>query len=258
MYRKCNVIYNNDLGNDYVRLCFDLGTHTVQFQPGQFVMLKAWQGNDPFLMRPFSINSFNADNNTVEIVYHCVGKGTELMRSLKAQDGIEILGPLGQGFTLKESYKSIALIGRGVGAAPLRFLAEQALRQGITPYIFLSARSSEMLFDRNIYDAMGIDVYTSINPQELVTDKLRDLIEIVKIDAAYTCGSKRLMQELQQICKQYAIEGYVSLEEHMACGVGACLGCVCNIAAEPGLNKEVRVCKEGPVFDIERVVANQN
>jgi dihydroorotate dehydrogenase electron transfer subunit len=205
-------------------------------------------------MRPFSLNSVDTAAGTLEILYKIVGTGTETLSTLPEGAEADVLGPLGSPFPLSENMERIAVIGRGVGAAPMRFLAEQARSFGIDVHAYISANREEHLFDKDAYLAAGCSFTGCTDGNINVTSFFADDLKTMKFDAAYVCGSKRLMRDVSMLMDQYGFEGYVSLEAHMACGIGACKGCVVSIKMQDGSESYARVCKEGPVFPVKRIV----
>jgi len=252
-YIDCQVIKNSIIHQDYGRISLDVPDIASSAMPGQFVMLKYWQGYTPFLMRPFSINAANRINGTIDILYKVIGEGTALLQRLKSGEKIKILGPLGNNFPIRNDFTRIAIIGRGVGAAPLRFLADCALEKKIDVQVFISASQPQFFFDEDFYKSVDCNFIGSCDDNKIITTFFEDQLKIDTFDAAYTCGSKRLINDIKRLMDIYSFEGYASLEEHMACGIGACKGCVCSIYRE-GTEQYARVCKEGPIFPIRNLV----
>lgn len=223
--------------------------------PGQFYMLKSWREQDPFLMRPISIDHIDVQAGTLTFLYKVVGRGTELLSHLRGGDTLELLGPLGKGFPIDGSCRRAAVIGRGIGIAPLRPLVEQLRTQGTEVYAYLSAKSEDDLFHQELFRTLGAVVRTTTAPNERITDAFAADAAQLPFDAAYSCGSNRLAAHMKQLHAQHGFPAYVSLEEHMACGVGACKGCICTAHdKDSGEASYVRVCKSGPVFDVDRVL----
>ena len=255
MYHTGEVIRNTLLCEGYMRMTIKAPETARSALPGQFVMVKCLTLGAPFFLRPFSINSTDAQTGTMDLLYKLVGKGTKMMADMQPGGRVYVLGPLGNGFSLQPRYLSIALLARGVGAAPMRFFAEYAVKKGLSVYVLLSASREEQLFDKRIYEDMAdVRLYTTIDPNVVVTDRLAEILSQTRLDAVYTCGSRRVMKRLLELQKRHGMDCYASLEEHMACGTGACHACSHYIADERGENYEVRVCKEGPVFSLEKAV----
>lgn len=255
VYQKAAVLENQRVCDGVYSMVVSAPDAAAASLPGQFVMLKAWEGDAPFLMRPISINTADAGSGTLTFLYKVVGQGTKHMSALDAGASVQLLGPLGAGFPILPAAKRVAVVGRGIGIAPTRFLVEAYRRQGTEVYAYLSGKNDDFLFHRALYEQLGAVVRTSTDPAVRVTSYLTEDAENAPFDAAYTCGSNRLAQDLKQLHDRTGLPAYVSLEEHMACGVGACKGCT-HVAYDPetGAESYVRVCKEGPVFPVERVV----
>ncbi len=254
MFITAKALTNRIITPGFGRILLSAPQIAEQAKPGQFVMLKYWRGIDPFFMRPFSINTVDRAGGTLGILYKVVGQGTEILADLSADAEVEILGPRGNGFPLEDGMTRIAVIGRGVGAAPMRFLAEKARSMGIGVRAYISANSEEHLFDKAAYEGSGCTFAGCTDPNVKVTDFFAEDLKKMKFDAAYVCGSKRLMKAVAELSDEYDFAGYVSLEEHMACGIGACKGCAVRVNTKDGSEAYARVCKEGPVFPVKRIV----
>lgn len=214
--------------------------------PGQFVQVAA---NTPgvFLRRPISINDVNYDQNTIDLLIRKAGKGTSTLVALKEGDKLNILLPLGNGFSLDVASGSrLLLIGGGVGVAPLLYLGRKLKEAGHKPEFLLGARSARDLLELDDFAAIGtVHVSTedgSMGEHGLVT---RHSALEGNIDTIYCCGPAPMMKAVASIARERAINCEVSLENMMACGLGACLCCV-----ENTVKGNVCVCTEGPVFNI--------
>lgn len=254
-YSTVSVISNEPVVKNYGRIKLDASEIAATAKPGQFIMLKYWKGNVPYFMRPFSINSADRNAGTIEVLYKVVGVGTDLLRDLEAGAEVKILAPLGNWFEIKKHYKRAAVVGRGVGAAPMRYLAEELKRQGIDTYVYISASSPEYLFDQAYFEKAGCTFKQLTDDTKKVTSLFEEDLKSNKFDVAFTCGSNRLIRDLGRLMDIHGFEAYASMEEHMACGIGACKGCVITVYDE-GKSEYVRVCREGPVFPIKRLVGD--
>ena len=254
MYITAKALENRIISPGFGRFLLSAPQIAEQAGPGQFVMMKFWQGTVPFLMRPFSLNTVDPAAGTLSILYKIVGTGTQILADLPAGSEVEVLGPLGTGFPLSEKMQRIAVIGRGVGAAPMRLLAERARHFGIDVHAYISADQEAHLFDKDAYLEAGCAFTGCTDPDVNVTSFFADDLTRMKFDAAYVCGSRRLMRDVSALMDQYGFEGYVSLEAHMACGIGACKGCTVPVRTADGTEAYARVCKDGPVFPVKRIV----
>ena len=228
--------------------------------PGQFVMVRMETCDQPFLSRPFSIYSAysHGKDTFMEIMYKVAGKGTEAFSRLREGDILNILGPLGKGFDLPSECDKIVLIAGGVGIAPLSFLAERCEKEcnGAEIICYMGAGSLEALVGMDRINGICSVVKISTDDGSwghpgLVTELFRRDMELYADNDSriYSCGPNPMLKSLHALLKDRPVPCQVSLEERMACGIGACLGCVVKTKSD-GL---VRVCKEGPVFDISSV-----
>lgn len=208
-------------------------------QPGQFYMIKM-DSYDPFLPRPMSI--FDMDDDTISFLYHVTGKGTEKMKNLRPGSKTQILGPLGKGFELKDEGK-VALVGGGIGIAPLFYLAKRLRSK---PDIYFGFRDKSYLIDQ-FKPYVNDIVITTDTGEEGFKGVVTQHIDSSQYDVIYCCGPTPMMEAMQKVNESPTL--YLSLESHMSCGIGACLGCTCQTIE--GLK---RVCHEGPVFDGSEVV----
>ncbi len=226
---------------------------------GQFFMLGLSAGSDPLLKRPFSLFQITSEG-FVQILYRVKGKGTRLMRSLKPGTVLKILGPLGKGFPLPAAGKQPLLVGGGLGIVPLVALAE-SIKQN-SPKVFVGARNKDEILVQDVISKTGahMEIATddgSHGRRGFVTEMFEDFLSKSTISLSsyvlYGCGPTPMLKSLSDIAGRLGVEGYVSLEEHMACGVGACMGCVVKIKTPAGYSYK-RVCKEGPVFPVNEVL----
>lgn len=217
-------------------------------------MLSVSNGLDPLLKRPFSI--FRVSEKHFQILYRVVGKATEILKNKKAGDVIEALGPLGNGFPrIKPNIKPILIAG-GVGVAPLFALAESVKYK--KPLFFLGARNKKELLCINELRKIRINPVIATDDgsaglKGTVVDALSAFLtrhsSLVTRHCIYACGPKAMLRELSFLAGKFNIEAYGAFEENMACGVGACLGCMVN--TKDGLRS---VCKEGPVFPLGEIL----
>ena len=206
---------------------------------GQFCMLSPSESSDPLLGRPICVYDNDADAHTVTFIYVTLGRGTSMFPKLKAGDTMRVNGPLGKGFPIPD--RDIILVGGGVGAAPLHMLAKQhkALypHRKRTMYVGFRTEGDVLLMD----DFRAVCDEVVLNIGGYVTDD----VDFTRDDAVYfACGTMPMMGAAAKLAIKSGRKMYLSLEKHMACGVGACLVCTCE--TKDGTRK--RVCKDGPVF----------
>ncbi|ASN06203.1 iron-sulfur cluster-binding protein [Virgibacillus necropolis] len=251
------VLLNRQVSKRYWHMIIDTTKLNSPVDPGQFFHIRCSDNQSPFLRRPLSV--YKVNDNTIEFLYLVKGLGTKEMSFIEENETIDIMGPLGEGFHLESTARTILLVARGVGVATLAALAQAAYFQGTHCVVILSARTNEDLLAADFLKGFGADVY-SVTEEEgtSAVENVKGLIvneifEKFKIDNIYTCGSKRLSRLAQEVAETYDIPGEIALEEHMGCAMGACFACVSDIKEE-GIVKSVRVCIEGPVFPLRKVL----
>lgn len=214
---------------------------------GQFVEVYPDNGIN-LLSRPISICEINKEEGILRLVFQIVGKGTKLFSELKFGDEVRLLGPCGNGYTLSEG-KSV-LVGGGIGVPPLIETCKQLKGKKI---VVLGFRSGSFLVEE--FEKLGAKVYVATDDGSVgfkgnVVDLLR--AEGIKGDMIYSCGPKIMLKFLSMYAEENNIPCQVSMEERMACGIGACVGCVVQIKDGEGWAYK-KVCKDGPVFDSREV-----
>lgn len=259
------VLSNDWVNAEYKHMVLDAGTVSSRARAGQFFHLlcpssgNAMAGDRPFFRRPMSVYGTDSGRGAVEFLYKVTGAGTRGLVTLRAGQGLRILGPLGKGFTLDPTWRRILVVGRGVGLATLAPLSAMAAARGVAVTAILSARSPDFLMSGDRFRADGADVIavtdaegTSAVPQ--IEALLRRLVGEGRADAVFTCGSNRLMLLLQRLAAEFAIPGQVALEQQMACGLGMCFCCVRSFATASGQESR-RVCWDGPVFPLREAMS---
>jgi dihydroorotate dehydrogenase electron transfer subunit len=235
------ILQNTKVGDDVYALTVHGGALVNQAQPGQFIHLQI-PAENVFLRRPFGIA--DTDEGTLTMYYRVTGKGTRALTGLQQGDTVNCLGPLGNGFSL--SSKRPLLVGGGMGLAPLLLLAKSF--QGEVD-VLMGGRNHSELFWKDIFEPHVHEIFIatddgSMGTKGFTTELLPELLSKRKYDCIYTCGPEIMMRGIARIAEQYDIPCQVSLEKRMACGLGACLSCVCDTAN--GARK--KICKDGPVF----------
>jgi dihydroorotate dehydrogenase electron transfer subunit len=258
--RLVEVLANAWENAEYNRLALRADAVAASAAPGQFFDLEcpAVGLDHPFLRRPMSVYAVEPPDSVV-FLYKVTGAGTRGLASLKPGDSLRILGPLGRGFDLDPAWRSIVLLGRGVGIATLGPLADQARERGVRATVILSARSRGFVLAAERFGAAGAQVEVVLDDDgtsapESVERRLRALIADGRADAFFTCGSHRLLVLMQRLGAQFGIPGQVALEQQMACGLGMCFCCVRNFRSDETIVSR-RVCWDGPVFSLAETVA---
>ncbi|MCH5328048.1 MAG: dihydroorotate dehydrogenase electron transfer subunit [Coprobacter sp.] len=245
---------NIHLHENYVLLKFTTsdGTPLPDMMPGQFVEIRIDDSPSTFLRRPISVNNVDRELNELWLLVQLVGAGTRKLAAVKPEDTVNMVLPLGNTFSIPENRQArMLLIGGGVGTAPMLYLGKTLWEKGYTPVFLLGARSEKDLLQLDEFRRFG-EVYLttedgSVGEQGYVTQ--HSVLSRISFDYIYTCGPKPMMQAVAKYAGAHQIACEVSLENTMACGVGACLCCV-----ENTVEGHVCVCKEGPIFNIDRLL----
>lgn len=219
--------------------------------PGQFYLLRVSDSFDPLLRRPFSIFSFS--EGELGFLFLWKGKGTEMLFNLKPSEQIEIIGPLGRGYPLPEQKTAPLVVAGGMGIASLFPLLKTIKKKTLFIYgtktkrdVLLKEQLNSLEYVRTIIcteDGTDGIKATVIEPLEDYLQRSTD-----KNITVYACGPDGMITAVKKVTDRYSLKGYFSLEERMACGIGACLGCVRKTSK--GMK---RVCREGPVFSSEEL-----
>ena len=256
----CNVVSNDWVNDEYKRMVLEAPERALRAEAGQFfhLLCPSPDGAEVWMRRPMSIYRVDAAAGRLEFLYICEGRGTQGMAILVPGEEFNITGPLGIGFKLSPSWRNIVVLGRGVGLATLAPLSEMAAAAGIGITAILSARAPDLVMSRDLFAGMGADIVEVLDSDgssavENVEAVLEGLIASGKADAFFTCGSNRLLMLMKRLGKAHGIPGQVAMEQLMACGLGACYICVRTFEVDGKQNLR-RVCREGPVFNMQEAV----
>lgn len=219
--------------------------------PGQFVEVRVDNSPSTFLRRPISINNVDYDHNELWLLVAAVGDGTCQLQKLQKGDRLNCMLPLGNSFTMPtDSAQKVLLVGGGVGVAPLLYFGKRIKAMGGEPTFLLGARSAKDVLERELFEQVGRVLITTEDGSEgekgFVTN--HSVLAQEHFDRISTCGPKPMMMAVARYAFKNDIECEVSLENKMACGVGACLCCV-----EKTVEGNKCVCKEGPVMNIKKL-----
>jgi dihydroorotate dehydrogenase electron transfer subunit len=242
---------------DICKLTLDAPEIAKTAMPGQFIMLYLDKA-DMFLPRPLSIADAHPQKGTIEIAFKAVGKGTKVLSEIKHKDSIKVLGPLGNGFLADERVKlsRVALVGGGIGVPPLYFLAKILKERGITVDYYSGSYDLPYmpnkfvgLVDKYYFAIENINTTWYVKRAFIgrVTDYLAKINE--RYDEIIACGPIPMLRAVAEYAKSKNMPCKISVEERMACGLGACVGCA--VKTDEGY---VRVCKEGPVFYSDEIL----
>lgn len=249
---NCQVLDNIQISNSYYLLKLKVKKSILAAKPGQFYMLKC-KNESTILRRPISIHSVNEKKNIIEFYYEVKGKGTNELKNITSEQFINLQGPLGNGFNTEIKNKYIAIVGGGMGIAPLNFLIKKLAKNNSITFICGGKNKDSLkILDNFNLEKINTIITTddgSLGNKGNVASPLINSLKNKKFDKVYTCGPELMMTNIASICSQNNISCELSLEERMACGVGACVGC--SILTKDGMKK---VCKDGPIFNSNIIV----
>ncbi len=264
MQFKTTILSNVEISPGYFRIRLTAPDDTALSIPGQFLMVKVRDGIDPLLRRPFGIfdvGVFDSEYAEVgpktylEILYKVVGKGTRVLAKLHHGDHLDVLGPLGKGFVMDGAAGEKILVGGGVGLAPLYYLARELVKNSRV-HLFAGGRTREDILCITEFERLGVETYTatddgSLGEQGVVTEVMeRYLANSASAKTIFACGPFPMLKAVAKIAERSRSPARSRLEAYMACGVGACLGCVVKGKNHTEEIPDYRcVCKDGPVFD---------
>jgi dihydroorotate dehydrogenase electron transfer subunit len=275
---RLHVIENRPLSPEVFVLTLGLGADEIDndivgarhasplqdIKPGQFASILVEPANDTFLRRPFSIHNVDVAHRTIKFYVQKKGKGTEQLSKLTTNDSVDVIFPLGNGFSIKNGesrmendgqkpnsqFSSQLLIGGGCGIAPLLYLAKTLNQKNIRPTILIGGRSKKNILCIEEFVKYGKVLVTtedgSLGDKGFVTE--HSIFHQQKFDQIYCCGPEPMMKAVAKIAIEQNIPCQISLENMMACGIGACLCCVTQTK-----NGHQCVCTEGPVFDVSEL-----
>lgn len=253
---KSLVLVHNQVSREMYQMELICPEIAALSQPGQFIHVKVNATHDPLLRRPLSIYDVDKKLGSITLLYKVVGQGTELLTKVRTKEHLDLMGPLGQGFNTAPAGKQIVLIGGGVGIAPLVYLARVLKEKNYQVKVLHGADSRRNLVAFERLRDMGVDFLPATDDgsagfKGTVTELLVKKMDPGKIDFIYTCGPEAMMAVVAEYAAEKGIPGQISLEEHMACGVGACLGCARKLKSND--ESYVKICKDGPVFDMDQI-----
>ena len=241
------VIGNKRLSEDYFVLELTGNENLPEIRPGQFVQVRVDGSPETFLRRPISIHDVDYGNNTFNLLIQIAGKGTKTLSKLENGDFLNLIYPLGNSFSLPVKNDKVLLVGGGCGIAPLLFLGKYLKSNGYEPEILLGFRDSERIIEINKYIELGKVYLTTEDGSQgekgFVTN--HSVFSSKNYDKIYCCGPDSMMRAVAVYCKKNDINCEVSLENLMACGIGACLCCIVDT-----IKGNLCTCIDGPVFNI--------
>ncbi len=248
---KYRIVSHEEIGSGYRYLVFEAPEMAAQLEPGQFVHVKVPSLEPTALRRPFSV--FDAEGGNVTVLYKTVGRGTAALNASREGDYVEVMGPLGHGFPSKCAGEAL-LVGGGYGVAPLHFLAKRLVATSAASAVklFVGGRTATDLLALDRFEKLGIQVFASTNDGSVgvkgfAVVPLDDEIGRIREKGAkfelFTCGPDGLLKAVADRAVSLGVPGWISMDRHMVCGVGACYACI-----QKTVRGNSRCCIEGPVF----------
>lgn len=291
---SAKILYNKKIKKNYYEMCLSAPEIAKSALPGQFVNIKVAEEIEPLLRRPFSIHQIYRKGG-IKILYEAIGKGSEALAKRKSGELLDTIGPLGNGFgydgirnalpagrnaecpACRQAGGMRILVAGGMGTAPLVFLAEKLARNtrftaSKKLLVLLGAKTTEDIFCEKEFKEFGCEVQISTDDgsrgfKGYISDLLLKILSTIdhQPSTIYACGPTPMLKEISRISKGYDIPAQISLEAHMACGIGACMGCVIKVRNKNSMQNALlagrqaeyeyrRVCKDGPVFEASRVI----
>jgi len=262
LQKRVEIVHHAQVGPGYFRMALAFPELARMAQPGQFVMVKLPDQRIPLLRRPFSVHNRIVERGKVtgfELLYKVVGQGTKAMSEMRKGNALDVLGPLGNGFSYPEGIRSAFLVGGGIGVAPLYYLAlDLAEQRGIRPTAFLGGCSAADILCQREFEHMCTNVCIttedcSLGERGVVTSLVQRAVDgNAKPDMIYACGPQAMLKALGDIAATHDVPCQVSMETVMACGFGVCLGCA--VEKSGGREGYFHACTDGPVFDSRDIV----
>ena len=251
MRLEATVISNENFCENNMLMKLKVPKTAAKAGPGQFINILCSSDNKLTLRRPISVMDADAEKGTLDIAYEIRGEGTKLLAERKPGEVLDIMGPLGNGFTVDKSFRRIAIVGGGIGIYPLYFLAKKY--SGCNIDVFMGYQCADKVVLGDEFDREGCRVYLSTDDGSaghggFITELFEKKYEKGEYDIVFVCGPEIMSKKIVRLVRGMGDRSEVSLEERMGCGIGACLVCSCEVRTAEGIGRKT-VCKDGPVFD---------
>ncbi|MCP1124800.1 dihydroorotate dehydrogenase electron transfer subunit [Bacillus pseudomycoides] len=258
MMQKQNMIVVNqkEIAKNIYELVLQGDLVQQMNEPGQFVHIKVAEGITPLLRRPISICNVDQENNEFTMLYRAEGQGTKTLAKKKQGELVDVLGPLGHGFPVEEAEagQTALLVGGGIGVPPLYELSQRLVAKGVRVIHILGFQTKDVVFYEEKFAELGDTYVATVDGTHGTKGFVTDVIDAygIDFDILYSCGPLAMLRALEGRYKEK--KAYISLEERMGCGIGACFACVCHLQEDPSGHSYKKVCSDGPVFPIGEVV----
>jgi dihydroorotate dehydrogenase electron transfer subunit len=253
---RCQVVSQKQIAESIYELTLQGELVSEMSEPGQFVHLKVGDGMDPLLRRPISIAQINKEANQFTMIYRQEGRGTTYLSQKREGELVDVLGPLGNGFPIQAANEgeTALLVGGGIGVPPLYELSQQLTQKGVRVIHVLGFQTSEVVFYEAKFSQLGETYVATVDGTHGTTGFVTNVIaeKNLQFDVLYSCGPTPMLKALE--ASYHDRKAYLSLEERMGCGIGACFACVCHTGDDPNGYSYKKVCSDGPVFRVGEVV----
>ncbi|KEK25814.1 dihydroorotate oxidase B electron transfer subunit [Bacillus gaemokensis] len=258
MMQKQNMVVVNqkEIAKNIYELVLQGNLVQQMNEPGQFVHIKVAEGITPLLRRPISICNVDQKKNEFTMLYRAEGQGTKTLAKKKQGELVDVLGPLGHGFPVEEAEagQTALLVGGGIGVPPLYELSQRLVAKGVRVIHILGFQTKDVVFYEEKFAELGDTYVATVDGTHGTRGFVTDVIDAygIDFDILYSCGPLAMLRALEGRYKEK--KAYISLEERMGCGIGACFACVCHLQEDPSGHSYKKVCSDGPVFPIGEVV----
>ncbi len=253
--KTCIIKENRQISPDFYLLSFTWEESWGVPQIGNFLELKVSDTTAPLLRRPFAFSAYDSEKQVASMIYQRRGISTELLKDKVVGDSVEIIAPIGNSFGTTGSADKIIAVAGGVGLGPILFSALEAKKEGKEVIFVTGFRNSELVPDQTLFADLDATLCTDDGSEGFKGNVVQYLNTLSDEDIAgatiYACGPTPMLKALHTFAQENSLTCEVSMEELMACGIGACTGCV--VETKSGYQ---RVCKEGPIFESEQLIWN--
>ncbi len=251
-----SVVTQTQIAENIFELTLEGSLVSEMNEPGQFVHVKVTGGTDPLLRRPISIANIDQAKNQFTMIYRREGLGTRVLSEKISGELVDVLGPLGNGFPVDATEKgeTALLVGGGIGVPPLYELAQRLVSRGVNVVSVLGFQTKSAVFYEEKFSLLGDTFIATVDGSYGTKGFVTDVISQngILFDSLYSCGPTMMLKAIEQ---RYSDKrAFISLEERMGCGVGACFACVCHLQNDPNGFTYKKVCSDGPVFKVGEVV----
>lgn len=248
------VVENRPIARDLYKMTLEWEPRAGMPRPGQFLTVRVSSATVPLLRRPFAFAGYAGDPSRVSVIYQKRGQGTEILAGVGVGDSLDIVGPLGNTFELPATNEKCVVVAGGIGFGPMLYLASTLASGGNEVLFVFGCRSKEFVPDTETFKGFDPVICTDDGSQGFggtVVDYLRTLGTEIGSFRLFACGPTPMLRACHEFALEQEVSCEVAMEQVMACGVGACMGCVIRVRSGSGF---ARVCTEGPVFDSREII----